>query len=96
MAQKKVIFIILLIIFLLLIGSIIYLVIKLKLEKEAFQIPSKEKTLEEVLKDLTVPASGERSEVPEEVKKNLTAPQQEEKFSEEVLKNLTAPEENNN
>lgn len=92
MIRKKLIIpaIIIIIVFLIIAG-IIYLVFKPKPEEEK---PSpflpKEKTMEEILKDLTASSEGEKVEVSEETIKSLTAPGQGE-VSEEIIKNLTAP-----
>lgn len=95
MPRRKIIFILALITFFLIVGSIIYFAVTPKIEKiekePLPQIPAQEKTLEEVLKDLTVPTVEEKPEVSEEIIKFLTAPEKGE-VSEDILKELTAPE----
>ena len=82
MGRKRIILVAILIL-LLIVGSIIYFVIKpdikeIEEEKEPFPLPPiEEKTLEEVIKDLTAPTVNEIPEVPE--------------IPEAILEDLTAP-----
>ena len=74
------------------IGWVVFQKEKIPLEKEV--IPEKEKTIGELLKDLTAPAGGEETKVSEKTLKNLTAPTDRYKSPEvpkEVLNSLTAP-----
>lgn len=88
MSKRKIIFV--LITFLLVIGSIVYFLFFKKPAEQPSLVPSEEKIIEEILKDLTAPLIGEKPEVPEEVTKSLTAPEGGE-ISEDILQSLTAP-----
>ena len=72
MFRIKVIFITVLIIFLLIIGGLVYFLIFQKPAEQPPQVPSGEKTAEEILQSLTAPGAGE--EVSEDILKSLTAP----------------------
>ncbi len=52
------------------------------------------KTIEEIIKDLNAPPSGEEAQVPEEIIKDLTAPPsgEEAQVPEDILEDLTVPE----
>lgn len=65
-----------------------------KFEKLKPPAIKEEKTMEEIIRDLTAPATTSVSTVSEKVIKNLTAPvkNQHPEVSEEIIKNLTAPE----
>lgn len=98
MRRKRVILVAILTIILLVVGSIIYFVIKPDIkeeEKEPFLLPQiEEKTLEEVIKDLTPPTVNEFPEVPSEIIKDLTAPEkrlERGEISEALLEDLTVP-----
>ena len=73
MIQKRNIFIAIFIISFLIVGSIVYFLVFKNPEEKAPAV-EKEKTMEEILKDLTAPPIGEIPEVSEETIKSLTAP----------------------
>jgi len=84
--MKKLLFrIIPLIIFILIAGSFIYFLISRKPVKE--QPIFGEKTVEEILQNLTAPINGEQSKVSEEILKLLTAPGK----GGDIIKSLTVP-----
>ena len=89
MLKPKTILISAILIFLLIVGSIVYLLV-FKKPVESPPVPE-EKTLEEKLQSLTAPARA-TSAVPEGVIENLTAPGGGEEVSEDIIQKLTAPE----
>lgn len=88
MQFKRNLLIYVLIIFSLAVGALVYFFIFKKLAEQSPLVPSEEKTIEEILKDLTVPAAGEKPEISKETIQSLTASRKGE-ASEEVLKSLT-------
>lgn len=78
-----------LIVSILIIGVILYFFIFK--EKTVEVGTQKEKTLEELLDDLTAPTNGEKTEVSAEILESLTAPKKGIKVSEDIIKSLTAP-----
>lgn len=80
------------VIFLVIVGIFYYLASVRKAAKEKLpSVPVKEKTMEEVLRNLTAPA-GQPSEVSEKVLKGLTAPKKgNPDIPEGILQSLTAP-----
>ena len=87
MPKRKIIFILVLIIFLLIIGSLVYFLVFQKPAEKSPIVPE-EKTIEEVLQSLTAP-EGETPEISEETMENLTAPGGGE-VSGDVIRSLTA------
>ncbi len=88
MLKSKKFLIPILIIVILLIGCAVYYFLVFK---SSGPTPSKEKTPEEILNDLTAPGGNEQ--IPKEVMENLNAPEQSpsENLADEILNNLTAP-----
>lgn len=88
MLQRKTIFIIVFIVSLLIIGSTVYFLFFKKIAERS-SVPTEERDLEEILKDLTAP-SGEVPEISNEIRRSLTAPEKGE-VSEDILQELTVP-----
>ena len=88
-SKKAILIISLSLIILLFIGSFVYFLIFKKPAEKPPLVPE-EKTLEEILKDLTAPQGVEATEVSKEVIESLTAPQKGE-VSEDIIESLTAP-----
>lgn len=89
MSPKKIYPIITILIIIFVLSFVYFLVSKKQTEKSSL-IPPKEKTITEILQDLTASSAGEQPKVSAETIKSLTAPKQEE-VSEDILKSLTAP-----
>jgi len=93
--NKKTVYLIILIISVILVGILIYSILKPKpfLEQPRQPIEKKEKTLEETLQDLTVPPEKGVYPISEKVIKDLTAPIKETpQVPEDIIQNLTVPE----
>lgn len=86
--KKPLIYFIIVLIVAIICGVFIWFISKKEIKRT--EIP-KEKTVEEILKDLTAPEGVIPRKVPPSVIKDLSAPEETPQFSEEVLKNLTAP-----
>lgn len=91
MSPKKIYPIITILIIIFVLSFVYFLVSKKQTEKSSLT-PPKEKTMTEILQDLTASSTGEQSKVSAETIKSLTAPKNTE-ASEDVLKGLTAPQQ---